>query len=80
MNDLATSEIETLPGEVARIETGSGAIVATIADFRGRTVADFRKYFAREGGDLSPTPKGLAVAIDRLPALANLANDDRGAA
>lgn len=62
-----------IAGEIARFETsGGGAIVATIADFKGRIVADFRKYYLRNGDTLAPTPKGIAVELDRLPGLAQL--------
>jgi hypothetical protein len=85
-----------VPHEVARFETSGGsAIVATIGDYKGRPVADFRKHYLKDGAELRPTPKGLAVELDKLPGLALLvnaalpaaraqgllpANDDRGQA
>jgi hypothetical protein len=70
------SDAPPVPNEVARFDTsGGGAIVATIADFKGRTVADFRKYYLRNGDTLAPTGKGIAVSLDRLPGLAQLVCD-----
>jgi hypothetical protein len=68
-----TDNTDTLPGELCRIQTSdAGAIVATIGEFMGRRVVDVRKYYAVEGAGLKPTRKGLAIEVDRLPALAAL--------
>lgn len=66
----------TIPGELCRIQTSeAGAIVATVGDFKGRKVVDLRKYYTVDGSDLKPTKKGIAVDVDRLPALAALIGD-----
>jgi hypothetical protein len=68
-----TDNTPMLPGELARLETSAGgAIVATAGEFKGRRVVDVRKYYAVEGAGLKPTRKGLAIEVDRLPALAAL--------
>lgn len=58
--------------EVARhVTSGGGALIATIAPFKGNMVCDVRKFYTK-GDVLAPTPKGIAVEISRLPALVEL--------
>ena len=53
----------------------SGAIIATLGNYKGRNVVDIRKYYTRDGERPTPTRKGIAVEVDRLPALAGLVRD-----
>jgi hypothetical protein len=48
---------------------------ASFDTFSGRLVFDLRKWFQPDGGgDIRPTPKGLTIALERLPVLAELVN------
>jgi hypothetical protein len=42
----------------------------TLGEYEGRQTIDARKFYKRDDGTLCPTPKGLTLALDRLPALA----------
>jgi hypothetical protein len=42
----------------------------TLGEYEGRRTIDCLKFYRREDGTLCPTPKGLTLALDRLPALA----------
>jgi len=48
------------------------AIVVSISTFEGRNLIDVRQYFTNEQGQMRPTAKGIALAIDRLPELAKM--------
>jgi Transcriptional Coactivator p15 (PC4) len=41
-------------------------------EFEGRRVIDIRKFYRRQDDELRPTKKGLTLAVERLPALAEL--------
>jgi Transcriptional Coactivator p15 (PC4) len=44
----------------------------TLGEYEGRRTIDARKFYKREDGTLCPTPKGLTLALERLPALAEM--------
>jgi hypothetical protein len=45
---------------------------ATLGEYEGRRTIDAREFYRRDDGSLRPTPKGLTLAVDRLPALAEM--------
>jgi hypothetical protein len=50
------------------------AVVVQLRDYEGHTLVDVRKHFTSADGKLLPTKKGLAIAVLRLPDLANAIN------
>jgi hypothetical protein len=42
--------------------------------YNGRDTVDLRTWYRDQNGDLRPTPKGLTLAVDHLPALAAAVN------
>ena len=44
----------------------------SLGEYEGRRTIDARKFYRRDDGSLCPTPKGLTLALDRLPALAEM--------
>jgi hypothetical protein len=47
----------------------------TLGEYEGRRTIDCRKFYKTDDGVLRPSPKGLTMAIDRLPALADFITD-----
>lgn len=50
------------------------AIVVQLREYKGRAIFDARVNFTTKDGTLQPTPKGLAIAVLRLPELAAAVN------
>ena len=64
--------------EVAPIVVGELALNSrdwlrvTLGSYEGRQTIDCRKFYKKDDGTLCSTPKGLTLALDRLPALAEM--------
>ncbi len=60
---------------IGRIEKNAREeIRASFSEFKGHQLIDLRVY-AVDGDDASPTKKGIAVKVDKLPELARLIAD-----
>jgi len=50
------------------------AVVTTLSTFEGRNLVDVRTHVMDRKGCLVPTPKGVSIAVLRLPELAAAVN------
>jgi hypothetical protein len=56
----------------ATIPKGRGEEVrVAFSEFKGRTFVAIRIWYAAESGEMKPSSKGINLAIDHLPALAD---------
>ena len=46
---------------------GGEAIVTSLSEFKGRVILDVRVHFVAKDGKLTPSKKGLSLAVRRLP-------------
>jgi hypothetical protein len=59
--------------EVGRIEKNATSwVVARVMRMHGKRCGDVRVFARNNAGELVPTPAGVAIATERLPALAEL--------
>jgi hypothetical protein len=49
-----------------------GAGRVEITEFNGRWYVNLRRWYINDDGELKPTPTGINVAIEHLPALNSL--------
>jgi Transcriptional Coactivator p15 (PC4) len=60
------------PEEIAKFwrNRRGEAVVVQLREFEGRVLVDSRGHFTDKDGALAPTPKGLSIAVSKLPELA----------
>jgi hypothetical protein len=81
LQTVANSSPELFSGRCDTIIIGEAVLNSrdvlrvSIGSFQGRATIDARKFYLRDDGSLNPTPKGLTLALHRLPMLADLLND-----
>ncbi|MCV0387403.1 MAG: hypothetical protein K5821_13420 [Nitrobacter sp.] len=64
------------PVEIAKFwkNRKGDAVIVALTSYQGYNLVDLRTHFTNKEGKLQPTPKGLSVAVLRLPDLAKAVN------
>jgi hypothetical protein len=70
-NSNPKNSTEAAPIVVGELALNSRDMLrVTLGEYEGRRTVDCRKFYKTDDGTLRPSPKGITLAIDRLPALA----------